>query len=173
MNAADAVEDGQQAGVVMTRCTVLIGAAYLVLYGNDQPVAPWQQIAMVVVLMASLFCYALAVRSGRWEHLRWPITVADLTLATLAVAFAGGSMNDFFLFFFLVLIIAGISSRFGHTVVATVLICCVYFTMLFAEHGELIWRETELLIRLPFLFGVGLFFGKVGIPGETLKSPGL
>lgn len=153
--------DRQHAGVVMTRCTVLIGAAYLVLYGNDAQMAAWQQIAMVAVLMLSLSCYGLAVRSGQWERLRWPITLADLALVTVAVAFTGESTNDFFLFFFLVLIIAGISSQFGHTVIATLLVCAVYVGMLYAEHGHLMWRQTDLLIRLPFLFGVGLFFGTI------------
>ena len=159
--ASATVEDRQLAGVVMTRCTVLIGAAYLVLYGNGEPVASWQQIAMVLVLMASLSCYGIAVRSGRWERLRWPITLADLVLVTVAVAFTGEATNDFFLFFFLVLIIAGISSQFGHTVVATMLVCSVYFGMMYADHGSLLLWQTDLLIRLPFLFGVGLFLGTI------------
>ncbi len=152
--------DRQHAGVVMTRCTVLIGAAYLVLYGNGQPMAPWQQLSLVAVLMASLSCYGVAVRSGQWERLRWPITLTDLALVTVAVSFTGESTNDFFLFFFLVLIIAGISSQFGHTVVAC-LVCLVYLGMLYVEYGTAIWRQTDLLIRLPFLFGVGLFFGTI------------
>ncbi len=123
--------------------------------------APWQQISMVVVLMLSLACYGLAVRSGQWERLRWPITLADLALVTVAVAFTGETTNDFFLFFFLVLIIAGISSQFGHTVIATLGVCVVYLIMLQVEHGGMMWRQTDLLIRLPFLFGVGLFFGTI------------
>ena len=161
VNASGSVADRQHAGVVITRCTVLIGAAYLVLYGNGGPMAPWQQLAMVTVLMLSLSCYGLAVRSGQWQRLRWPITLADLALVTVAVAFTGESTNDFFLFFFLVLIIAGISSQFGHTVVATLGVCVVYSLMLYTEQGNLVWRQTDLLIRLPFLFGVGLFFGTI------------
>ncbi len=150
-----------QARVVLTRWTVLIGAAYLVLYGQGDPLPLWQQFAVLGALLASLALQAAAVRSGHWHRFRWPITLADITLATLAVAFTGRVTDDFFLFFFLTLMIAGISGQFGLTILATTAVCAIYVGVLYTQQEASLWRQTDLLIRLPFLFGVGLFFGTV------------
>ena len=147
--------------VVLTRWTVLIGAAYLVLYGQGAPLPLWQQSAVLATLTLSLALHGAAIRYGHWKRYQWPLTITDITLATLAVAFTGQVTNDFFLFFFLTLMIAGISGQFGLTIVATTAICCVYVLVLYSQQEAALWRQADLLIRLPFLFGVGLFFGTV------------
>ena len=158
------------ARLVMTRWTVLIGAAYLVLYGHDGSLPLWQQLTVLVALMSSLLLYTKAIRSDNWEHLRWPMTLADIALATLAVAFTGQVTDDFFLFFFLTLMIAGISSQFGLTIAATAGVCAVYIGVLYSGSGMELWRQTDLLVRVPFLFGVGLFFGTVSDEARAEQS---
>lgn len=151
----------QHVQVVMTRWTVLIGAAYLVLYGGETRLALWQELAFISALMANLGMYALATRSGSWERLRWMITITDLVLICAAVAISGQATNDFFLFFFLIIMVAGISSGFGVSALSTLGVCGIYVAVMYLRVGPQLWRETELLIRLPFLYGVGLFFGSV------------
>jgi diguanylate cyclase (GGDEF)-like protein/putative nucleotidyltransferase with HDIG domain len=154
----------------MTRWTVLIGAAYMVLWGHSTPLPLWQQGVVVFALMVSLGLHGLAVRSANWGRLRWPMTIADIGLATLAVAFTGQVTDDFFLFFFLTLMIAGISGQFGLTIVATTAVCGVYGLVLYSGQDGSFWRQTELLIRLPFLFGVGLFFGTMSDEAQAEES---
>ncbi len=158
------------ARVVLTRWTVLIGAAYLVLYGQGEPLPLWQQFVVLAALLLSLALQGAAIRSGQWHRFRWPITVADITLATLAVAFTGQVTDDFFLFFFLTLMIAGISGQFGLTILATTAVCIVYVGVLYTQQEAALWRQTDLLIRLPFLFGVGLFFGTVSDAARAEES---
>jgi len=170
MSRADRFGSQSNARVVMTRWTVLIGAAYLVLWGDGHTLPLWQQGVALAALMASLGLHAVAVRSDNWAKFRWPMTLADLALVTLAVAFAGQVTDDFFIFFFLTLMIAGISSRFGMTILATSVVCAVYAGLLYTQQDVSLWRQTELLIRLPFLFGVGLFFGTVSAEAQAEES---
>ncbi|NKB88890.1 MAG: diguanylate cyclase [Acidobacteria bacterium] len=158
------------ARVVMTRWTVLIGAAYLVLYGHDGSLPLWQQGTVLGALLLSLGLHALAIRSANGDKLRWLLTLVDIALATSAVAVTGQVADDFFLFFFLTLMIAGISGQFGLTVLATAGVCAAYGGLMFAQHGAEIVRQTEYLIRLPFLFGVGLFFGTVSDEAQAAES---
>ena len=46
-------------------------------------------------------------------------------------------------------------------VTATLGVCGLYALMLFALHGTDLFRQTDQLIRLPFLFGVAVFFGTI------------
>jgi diguanylate cyclase (GGDEF)-like protein/putative nucleotidyltransferase with HDIG domain len=154
----------------MTRWTVLICAAYMVLYGQPERLPLWQEIAVVVSILASLGLYAVAIRSNHWSRLRWPMTIADIALVTLAVALTGHVTDDFFLFFFVTLIIAGISGQFGLTAAATTAMCAVYVGMLYSQSGDDLWRQTDLLIRVPFLFGVGVFFGTVSDEAREAES---
>jgi diguanylate cyclase (GGDEF)-like protein/putative nucleotidyltransferase with HDIG domain len=151
----------KQVQSIMTRWTCLIAAAYLVLYGSGESLPLWKETAVLGALLANLGIYAMAVRSGSWEKLRWLMTLSDIALVSTAVAVTGQATNDFFLFFFIVLIISGISSQFGITVLATSAVVMVYVGMMYSQAGAGLWRETAMLIRLPFLFGVGLFFGSV------------
>lgn len=151
----------KQAQSIMTRWTCLIAAAYLVLYGSGQRLPMWQELAVLGTLLANLGLYAVAVRSGAWEKLRWFMTASDIALVCVAVAVTGHATNDFFLFFFVVMMVAGISSQFGVTMLSTAAVVLVYVGVLYSQVGDQLWRETEMLIRLPFLFGVGLFFGSV------------
>ncbi len=160
----------QHAQVVMARWTLLVGAAYLVLFGSDSHIPEWQQIAFVGLLLANLGLYATVVRQGRAESMRWLTVLSDIVFITSAVALTGQASNDFFLFFFLVLMIAGISSQFGLTVLATVAVCAFYAFMLWSGLGAELWHSTDLMIRLPFLFGVGLFFGSLSIEARREES---
>jgi len=153
--------DRQQTQVIRTRWTLLIGAAYLVLFGTRTPLPVWQQTTFVLLLLGNLALYAAAVRTGAWLRLRWFLTLADITFITGAVALTGEATDDFFLFFFLVLMVSGVSSRVGLTMVATLGVCSVYVLVLYAQAGDALWRDSDLLVRLPFLFGVGVFFGSL------------
>ena len=69
------------------------------------------------------------------------MTLADIALATVAVAFTGHVTDDFFLFFFLTLMIAGISGQFGLTIVATTVVCLVYVGVLYTQQEAALWRR--------------------------------
>jgi len=170
MSKTLALEERPAVRVVMTRWAVLIGAAYLVLYGRSEPLPLSQQGAVLTTLILSLALHSLAVRSNEWHRYRWPITLADIALAALAVALAGQGTNDFFLFFFLTLMVAGISGQFGLTILATTAVSLVYVYILYGEQGPALWRQTDMLIRLPFLLGVGLFFGTVSDEARAEES---
>jgi diguanylate cyclase (GGDEF)-like protein/putative nucleotidyltransferase with HDIG domain len=146
---------------ILTRWTCLIAAAYLVLYGSGKSLPMWQELAVLGALLTNLGVYAAAVRSGAWERLRWFMTASDIALVCVAVAVTGRATDDFFLFFFVVMMVAGISSQFGITMLWTSAVVLVYVGVMYSRLGDQLWHETEMLIRLPFLFGVGLFFGTV------------
>lgn len=153
--------DQQQTQVIRARWTLLLGAAYLVLFGGSEPLPLWQQTTFTGFLLINLGLYAAVVKTGAWDRLRWFITMADVSFITAAVALTGRATNDFFLFFFLVLMISGLSSRMGITVVGTVAVCGVYSALLYIQVGQELLRQADMLIRLPFLFGIGVFFGSL------------
>lgn len=160
----------QHTQVIMTRWTVLIGAAYLVLYGGETRLEVWQELVFVSALIANLGLYAFASRSGGWDRLRWLITITDLALICTAVGISGGASNDFFLFFFLIIMVAGVSSGWGVSAAATLVMCGIYVAVMYFRVGPELWRQTELLIRLPFLYGVGLFFGAVSFEARQEEA---
>ena len=99
--------------VLLARWMLLLGAAYFILYGSETPPPLWpHQAVAVLVLFVNCLLYGIFVRGDSSNRIRWLVTLADVMMVAIAIAIAGPSA-DFFMFFFLVMMLAGISHGIG------------------------------------------------------------
>ncbi len=145
----------------MARWTLLVAAAYLVIYGTVEPIPVMHQLAALVALLCSLLAGTLTLSRPTSRALRVVAPVADIAAVSVAIAVVGGSIDEFLLFFFIVVMLAGISQRLWLATLGTALVCGVYGGLLYAQGGPEFWHDTHTMIRIPFLFAVGMFFGAV------------
>ena len=59
------------------------------------------------------------------------------------------------------MILATVLGRVDVIMVLMVLLCGVYAGYLYNEIGADFWRQVALLLRIPFIFSVGLYFASV------------
>jgi diguanylate cyclase (GGDEF)-like protein len=154
---------GQRIGTVpilLTRWALLISLAYAVILSSPGPALSWpRQLFIAVILVSNLLLAWLLRRGASWEHVGGWMTAADIAAVTLAIGVAGNVSTEFYLIYFCVLILAAVVDRLVVLVPLALISCLTYILLLYLELGATTWRSPELLVRLPVLFGVALYFG--------------
>ncbi|MFQ5742532.1 MAG: HD domain-containing phosphohydrolase [Acidobacteriota bacterium] len=159
--------------VVLTRWVLVIAIAYSILFrgGTMAPLWPHQIFVAVLFLYNSLVTWLLGQeQQSVHSKARMLVTALDVAAVTLAITIAGNASTDFFLIYFAVIMLAAISHRLSVVAAVAVVICAIYGGLLYAEVGSALWRDSALLIRIPFLFGVAIFFGTVAQESVTEHS---
>ncbi len=145
--------------VIRTRWVLLIGLAYIVLFGSGEPVPVWpHQVLVVAVLLSNIVLKILLRRGYDWLHMRWFVTGLDVAAVSLVVTVVGGSSTGLLLIYFTVLLVAMAVPRIGPVASLAFIGCAAYGTVLYFQFGPALWHSSELLVRLPFMFGIALYF---------------
>jgi diguanylate cyclase (GGDEF)-like protein len=145
--------------VIRTRWVLLIGLAYIVLFGSGEPAPVWpNQVLVVVALLSNVLLILLLGLGYNWLRLRWFFTGLDVLSVSIVVGVVGRSSTDLLLIYFAVLLVAMAVPRVGMIASITLIGCVVYGSLLYLEVGPDLWRSSELLVRLPFMLGIALYF---------------
>lgn len=154
--------------VILTRWVLVIVTAYTVLYGGGTRVPLWpHQTFAAALLLSNLVLHWVLTRYDAWEKLRWFVTIVDIGAVTLAISLVGQASADFYLVYFAVLMVAAVSHGIAILAALSLAICGIYGGLLYSEVGADLFRNTNLLLRVPFVFGVSLFFGTVAQEART------
>jgi diguanylate cyclase (GGDEF)-like protein len=146
--------------ILLSRWVLLISLAYAVILSSPGPALSWpRQIFIAVILGSNLALTWLLRRGTTWEHVSGWMSAADITAVTLAIGVAGNVSTEFYLVYFCVLILAAVVDRLVILVPLAVVSCLTYAVLLYLDLGPMTWRSPEMLVRLPVLFGVALYFG--------------
>lgn len=148
--------------VVATRWVLIIGISYTILFGSRSGAPLWPHQTIVLALLGSNLALHLMLRWGMaWRRLRWVFACLDVAVVTLSVTLLDGDSSDLYLVYFAVLLLATVIPKMSRVAALTLLGGAAYAGLLYFRYGDDLWYETELLVRLPFLFGIALYFGSV------------
>ncbi|MBK7975186.1 MAG: PAS domain S-box protein [Deltaproteobacteria bacterium] len=89
------------------------------------------------------------------------LVVGDLTVITIAVALADESRGQFFLPYFLLLLVVSLSGSFQRVAMVTAGACVAYAVTLWASHDANDVWSPSLWVQVPLLFVTGSFFGLI------------
>jgi signal transduction histidine kinase len=143
--------------VILIRWPVVLICSYLLL-------SPATPVASDFLLQAFILLYVLsnvalyAVAEDRFAS-PWffsPLVLADTVVLTLSLVINGHAETDFYLTYFLLIIICCIFENPKIITTITVLSPLVYMLLLFRSTGTL---DPSVFLRFPFLFVIALFFG--------------
>jgi len=146
--------------VIRTRWVLLIGLAYIVLFGSGEPAPLWPNQVLVVaaLLLSNVLLIVLLGIGYDWLRMRWFFTGLDVATVSFVVAVLGRSSTDVLLIYLAVLLVAMAVPRVGMIASITLIGCVAYGSLLYLEVGPALWRSSELLVRLPFMLGIALYF---------------
>lgn len=146
--------------VVLTRWVLLIAISYAIVLSGPAQTPLWpHQVVIFGILASNLVLMWLLARARSWELLSGWATGIDIATVSMAIGVAGNVQVNFYLVFFAVLILAAVVTDRGLMATLSVVACVAYAALMWAEGGSAVWRSPELLVRLPVLFGSGLYFG--------------
>jgi signal transduction histidine kinase len=146
-----------KAGVVLIRWPVVIICSYLLLYPSFRLVPEPVLHAFVLVYIASnVALYFVSEDYFLSPAFYYPVVIADTIVLTLSLVINGNVEADFYLTYFLLIIICCI---FEDPKISTAIsvIAAVLYALLLLRSADRI--PPGMFLRIPFLFVVALFYG--------------
>lgn len=116
--------------------------------------------SMVLFLILSNLVLHFAPRNSFTHPAAYPaIAVADIFLITSALVISGQTATDFYMMYFIIVIISALSQELVQIVVSTALVIILYGLILLWTATETGLSDSSILLRLPFFFIIALFYG--------------
>ncbi|MCX5777069.1 MAG: GGDEF domain-containing protein [Candidatus Firestonebacteria bacterium] len=149
------------------RWLIVIAAGYMAVFpaGNSAlPLFSYINLLVFGFITSNILLYFISAEYFKKEWLRYTIFIGDIILVSLVIYFTGSAGTDFFLLYFLVIIITALGKDLKVSVIATVVASVFYYGLLAEKEGV---NDINMYMRIPFLFVVGLF---TGFLSESVKK---
>ncbi|TMA11000.1 MAG: hypothetical protein E6J89_09040 [Deltaproteobacteria bacterium] len=121
----------------------------------------WAHLFIVLLILSNLGLYFVRDELLAKSAFYSAIALADIILITLALILSGQTGTDFYLMYFLVIIISAFSQELNKIIFSTVLITFIYGLTLLTTSYETSTADPTILLRFPFFFIIALFYGYV------------
>lgn len=146
--------------VVLTRWVMLVALAYAIIFSAETVAPLWPHQAFVAAIVVSnLGLMTLLARGTTWARVSGWAAGIDIATLTLAIGIAGSPSPEFYLLYFCVLILAAVVVRNAVLVPLALLAGLCYVLLAWLQEAPGVWHSPEVLVRLPALFGIALYFG--------------
>ena len=146
-----------KASVVLIRWPVVIVCSYLLLYPSSHVIPQSVLHGFILAYIASnVALYFVSEELFLSPSFYYPIIISDTVVLTLSLIINGNVEADFYLTYFLLIIICCIFEDPKILTAVSVFAPVVYTLLLFQSAGSL---HPSVFLRLPFLFVVSLFYG--------------
>ena len=145
---------------ILLRYTLIIATTYLLLAeGQFATLPPLAGVLIAIALASNVVLTRLPQRLSDSLRCAVAAVVFDTAWITAALVSSGRFSADFFLLYFLVLLLAAIGENLRLIAIAASVVCAAYLFghLATGETGGL-WL-TPSLIRIPFLFTTAIFYG--------------
>ncbi|HWP59335.1 MAG TPA: HAMP domain-containing sensor histidine kinase [Candidatus Acidoferrales bacterium] len=119
----------------------------------------WAHAFVILILLSNAALHLLPARIVTRQAFYSVIALADIALITLALIISGQTATDFYLLYFLVLIISALSRQMTRVVISTVLVILLYGLTLLLTGTDQGTIDPVVLLRFPFFFIIALFYG--------------
>jgi signal transduction histidine kinase len=146
-----------KASVVLIRWPVVIICSYLLLYPSSHVIPQSLLHAFILAYIASnVALYFVSEDRFLSPSFYYPIIILDTIVLTLSLIINGNVEADFYLTYFLLIIICCFFEDPKILTAVSVFAPLVYTLLLFQSAGSI---HPSVFLRLPFLFVVSLFYG--------------
>ena len=145
--------------VLWLQWLLVVAIAYLLYFsGSTTPPNPLVSLSLIILnagLNAGLFF--LPHRYFQHTAFDYTIVLLNILMVGMAIYMTGQATTDFYLFFFIILMMSAAGQSLQAFVLGVITASGLYLLMVYRT-GD--FEATEgFLLRIPFLFIVGLFFG--------------
>ena len=152
-------------GVLLLRWLLIIATSYLILFGKQADVADYSKHLLILsLLLSNVILSYLPDRFFFHPRFDYILVISDTILVSMGIYYAGLITSDFYLIYFLIIFFATFGGDFKAVLINTCVVILIYSFLVFRVSTD--FTNTELYLRIPFLFIASLFYGFLV---ETLK----
>jgi signal transduction histidine kinase len=148
--------------VIILQWLIAIVTSYLTLFSEGAATEDPVVYALVGVLLASVLVpYRLPAELFYHKYFDTSFLLTDTLLISCVIYMNRSLPWDLFVIYFLILLIAAIGTNLVRIVVASVVVSLVYLVFLMQQGKGIPQIGTDLILRVPFLFGVSVLYGYI------------
>jgi signal transduction histidine kinase len=157
MTAIGILDVPKKPTVIRLRWLLVIVCSYLLLSSQQT----WVTLNLlhgfiVFYILTNLGLYLLEERVFESTYFYSPVVIFDTSFVTVALVISGQIATDFYLAYFLIIILSTIWQDFRGVVAIAVLATALYGYFLFQTT---LVHDPSVYLRIPFLFVISLFYG--------------
>ena len=143
--------------VLRLRWLVVIICSYLLITSQGTWLAPTSVHAFIFVyILSNIALYWVEETLFDSSYFYSPLVIFDTIFVTASLVISGQVETDFYLVYFLIVILCTIWQDFRGLVVVAVLATLLYGYFLWTTHQIV---DPSIYLRIPFLFVISLFYG--------------
>ena len=136
---------------------LVVGFSYLIYFSRPEGPFGIFDISILAFIIINAGLFFIPSEFYQRSVLDFILVFVDIAFISLAIYLTGEAASDFYLFFFLVLMMASAGQNIKALMLGIMVLSGLYAFMVIRSGGfEL---TSAFLLRIPFLFIVGLFFG--------------
>jgi len=146
--------------IIILRWLIIIIISYLIIFGRSAVSLFSSSNLLIFMFIASnIVLYFLPKKVFLKPNFDYLMISADTALISLGLYLTGQARTDFYLVYFLVIILATLGRNITEIVGNSIIICIVY-GILFLRTEDISGKYGAfLLLRIPFIFIVAFFYG--------------
>ncbi len=150
----------QKRMVLRLRWVTIIVTSYLILFSRG-PLSPGTTSLLLIFayLSSNLMAYFIPASYFLKLSFFYVVLLFDTLMISLGIYLTGQFESDFYLAYFLIILFASIARSFKLLLVNALIICGVYGWILWSRGLDEKALEEGVLLRIPFIFVVNLFYG--------------
>lgn len=141
--------------IIRLRWLIITVASYLLLFAQET-LLPGTFIHIFILLYVATNVSLYGLDAGSFESMRFPaaLVFADTITLSFALAIAGQLGSDFYLSYFLIIVIASLWKDMRWSLAFAVVLSIFYTALLFLAES----LTTSLLLRIPFVLAASIFY---------------
>ena len=146
--------------VLRLRWVTIIITSYLILFGrgiNSPQFFP--SLLISFYLFSNLIAYLLPPSHFSKLSFFYIVLLFDTLMVSLGIYVTSQFDTDFYLVYFLIILFASVARSLKLLIINALVICGIYGWFLWTEEGNLKSLEEGILLRVPFIFIMNLFYG--------------
>ncbi|MBI2358086.1 MAG: GAF domain-containing protein, partial [Deltaproteobacteria bacterium] len=157
MSIAGVLDVPKKLTVIRLRWLLVIICSYLLLSSRGTWVEPTFVHAFILFyILTNLSLYLLDERHFDSSYFYSPLVIFDTFFVTVALVISGQVATDFYLAYFLIIILSTVWEDFRGVIVIAILATILYGFFLFRTT---LIQDPSVYLRVPFLFVISLFYG--------------
>ncbi len=144
----------------MLRWLLVISTAYIMIFSDGEPAWLSMEVLLIgLLLLSNIILWRLPNSIIEWVHFDQIVIIVDTTLVSICLYLTGSVETDFYLVYFLVIMVTTIGKDVRQTINNASLVTGIYGFMLFRSTSVDEFTSSTVFLRLPFLFVISIFYG--------------
>lgn len=134
----------------------------MIVVSHNLPIdLSWAHLFVLFLIVSNLSLNLVPEQTLTKPAFYFAVAVTDIALVTAALIISGQTGSDFYLMYFLVIIISALSRQLNRIIISTVLVTLIYGLTLLVTTYERTIADPTILLRFPFFYIISLFYGHV------------